>query len=1352
MTTSLESLHKEFGLALNQHAYIGPSKNDPTQLECSKQKRLRMAEVFKTAREQIEEALQGQPCSAKDIVHLKALQQDGRAVYERYTKSVDNLGRKILKAISYYTPQQLKPWLPSCFSNEMEDAEQEAFIEFKEYRNFIKTAILSSENQADDLKKNDNSKDSEGLEEDEEIFDPENDLEEEEKKKTPESKSPKKEVKANQNAKHVGKAISDDDDPALQALLLKSYLESKGEKDSSKKGNEKKDLKGFDFSNTDDIYGEATDPQTTPAISPKSAPPVPPIKDPKKIQKAINDHLEAISRNTSLLDQFAKRPLSLQKLSIVLCDIAIAMNDLFKLDPLNSQSALGKLGIETKTLAVLKDPKLKAALDSDDKQKVLELLENTPWKAFFEEALAQKGQITFGVQKIGPQKLLKLINNEGKKIKESDLINYRGQLAVAITDTKSLGALEELEQFLGKHESCCPCKLVIIINKDQQLSPEFLQILMQLKDRIAEIELQGLEEINFNDLGFLEEEVEEGDISQVVQAAQHLEKFVRHLDSFVMPQLQKVTLSDYVKDTWSAEDFSRLLALCPTMELLKECYQSCEDFQDIVIPSQLRLIDTLDLREYSIDQISHLMTQFSQFTTLDLSHLPITTAHLVNWLTKTDAHSRLTNLKLEGCKELSTDTLLVLAKMPLLARLSLPDLKIGKLPIEKLPKFDNPFKINLFYTTSKATQPHAMKLYTGPKDWAVVFQIPLARLGGISEIFGTGYTQLNPKSVAYWLYQDEYKHLKPQTNISTVLADCNAGLNDDNLVEFMQKFPKARNLSLYHCPNVTNAGIVQLLKSCPNIQTLDLTGCLQINEGLLLNDTSVHKFLKNLRKFIVTGTGITKEVVANFKKFLGSKILFEEAILKISDKDLTDDDALENLLKVRNLTTIKHIDLKGCSKLNNKMLGQLLDHLNAPIFIKIKEKTEDNPQRLNLSILDLTDCPNITDEAFHDQVKVVKKANTGDDQEPLTTKITPKFLGNLDRVVRGGTQITSVLEKVYPQVIFQETEKPLTIQIDPEQQVLDCINYRALAKTAALDTNVAPSALVKYLAAHYLHNRIVVELFAQDSEMAPEVIEHPIDITSEEFCDISLSFKTDSMPNAVVYPAHRDILYGKCLDFRDGFRSGGKFSKEAGLVINNDHATAKAGQAMINVLYDKPSAIENLDWNTAWHVAELIGPKNFKCPPSYYKNLLHRMHSQFDIDNAHDILLATVALEDTAGKAELEDTLILWLESLNEKDKESQNVFLKIAAIAKSNLGLPKLLAKITKIEGLKNDKLIKMNVDEQKAENDRLTREAIKQAMAQDALDDASFLKGLFGIGAKPNPNPKPKLVPKQKPKPKHP
>lgn len=1354
MTCPLQNLHSQFDTAIRTHTYMGPTKGDPKKLESTNQKTIRLAEVFKLAREQIEESLKGKQCpDAREISHLRVLQHDGRIIYQRYEKLTNGWIRTFMKCLAHYTPEFLKKILPYCFSNELKKAEEETLREFEEYRIFIRDQINKfSKKNVDEKGSEEHIQEKSDLltplidEDGEEIFDPDQDFlptkNEEPKQdsklqqkinhklnkpgtKEDSKTDPKKSALINsEQEKHLQEmfekgVLLDDENPELQMLLEQMFITNtptsgpnSDSEDAFQKGDSQKDkqddsLPCFDLSLSEDELEIVDDPtqeektqnkQFNINLTGKSNLPDSSLISEEERQKAIQQmiemHLSTIEKYLQLLKNFEDRPLPLK----MLINIFKHLYDFITTVQLNpeGENALKNLGLNDKEINAFKDPNLKVAFFTNNHDKIAEIL--APWKVLFDEAFAQKGHIKFmGVQKLGGMDILKLANDEGKPVKESDLLKYRGKINISIANTQELNDLKKLVSLLENTPTCRPCSIVINLKEDQPLTPELTQILLKLKDRVAQVEVQGLQEINFKTLALSEEE----ELT-----------FVQHLDKFLFSQLSNIILSDHEKKNWKAQDFSNLLKICPKLKLLKQCYQLCSSYHDILIPSLLQNKEKLNAKELTLDQISHLITHLPRLRHLNLSGLSIKDEQLLKILKQIKSEN-IEGLELDGCQELTTDVLVALANLPNLVILSLPDLPKGKIALDRLPKVDNPFKIKLLYTASKETQPLATSLYTGPQIWASLFQIPLARLG-VKTIFPAQQRRIDPKSVAYWLYNDDYQHLAPHENISTVLADSNAGLNDDNIIEFMQKFPKAMTLSLYNCPNVTNEGIIKLLKACPQLQTLDLTECPHIKEGLLLGNNHV-EILKKLHKIIVSGTGISADIVQVFQE-QGVKLLFTNTTLKVTDADLTDDQALEKILKGKDLTKIKTIDLEGCEKLTNKMLGQLLDHLNAPIWIKGKESGFiDNPERLNAAVINIKGCINITEEAFHEAIGVEGKQEAEDSkkiEESAPTKINLKLLENLNRMIIGGTKIPALIKDLYPQVIFQETNEPVTIQIDPELQLEECKAYQSKKAISYLDEDEDPA--LKRLAECYVHNRIVVELFNK------ETLQEPFEPNSQEFCDITLTFMTqepkgEEETDITVFSAHRDVLYSQSLYFINGFRAGGIMSKNKGLDILNVHANSKAAKAVMDLFYGKLN-IENLDWKTAADVAEMIGPHIFNLSPFYCKQLLKRIHDQFDLNRADEMLVAAKELGDEEGKKEYENTLLFFLTSLEESDQEN---FQKIANLAKSH-GLKKLETEVNKTERAKTDKLIKQEMDEQNAENEELIKQKLDEI--EQERDSTSF------------------------------
>lgn len=1318
-STPLDRLHTEFAEAIRTHTYMGPSASDPSILERTAKKNIRLTEVFAHARDQIEESLNQKSYQAKDAALLRTLQHDGRIFYQRYTKSTNSWTRWFLKCLARYTPDLLKEFLPNCFSNGMEKAEKETLKEFENYRVFLREKIK-------DLSKTKSSNEEVGdepvhsFEEDEnDIFDPEKDKIslEKDKRGTDSKKDTKEEEeelrklrekreKTFKEKPSVGKETPvvdslDEYNPEMQKLLAElckaikqdqqSNL-SKSEKDQTKVKKEKAAPPITLDALLENLY-KSEEASKTPSTPPKDL-----ILSKDELEKAAlkeaTDQLDRVQDLLRFLNELDKRPLSLQKLKSVLEEMAAAIVELVKLDA-EAQSSLEKLGIKDKTFDALKDPSFKASLESNDHEKVLEFLHSTPWHSGFEEALNQKGYIRFGLRTIVGKQALMLGNEDGKSVKENILQKYRGQIKITNLTTESLNELKELLNFLNKNDSCRPFSILLEVQAGEPLTPEFFDLLMKLKDRVAEVQVQGVQEIDFKKQGLSEDEELQ---------------FVRHLDSFHFPKLENIILSDHGKKDWTPQDFSHLLAICPKIEFLKECYKHSPSYKDIVIPSGLLSSTELDASGCTIDQASHLLSLFPHVKHISLRGLPYTDVQLFNLIKESNLKNIIT-LHLKNCKGLTTDSLVTLANLSELKDLALPDLPKGKLPLNQLPKFENPFKIKLLYTTSKATQPIAASLYTGPQNWAPVFQIPLARQGE-AQIFMPNQKRLDPKSVAYWLHNRDYQNLKPQTGILTILADSNGALNDDNLIEFVQKFPKTLAISLYNCPNVTDHGIISLLKACPDISKLDLTGCPHITENLFLGDGNF-VFLNKLKKLIVTDTGISPDVIATFNTSdqMGMRLEFEKTYLKITDDDLTDDDALENILQKNTLDKLKRIDLENCINLNDKMLGQLLDHLNAPIFIQTKEKTLiDNPQRLDLAVLNLKGCVNITDEAFHHQPTKLDD-DEAESEALVKAKIEPRLLENLDRVIIGETQISDVLKEVYPQVTFQKFEEPITIEINPDMQLQECMDYHTRKGQDSLSEEEEKE--LKKLTARYLHNRISVELFCD--ELTQEAFEKPIDTQAKEFFDFTLSFKINDDAEPIACQAHRDILYYQSLYFVNRFRPGGKMSKQTGVVLTNVHGTPEAVQAVMDIFYGKP-CIQDLDWQTAAHAAELVGTHNFNLSPNIYKALLKRIHSQFDLENAQDLLAIATCLDDKEGKNEYEKTLLFYLDNLGPNAND-QEIFQEIANIAEGKHGLKQLQDKVAKIQTDKTNKLIKQEIDKQNEANEKKDEKLIQQIILHEKL-----------------------------------
>lgn len=1250
----LESLHEQFSVALQQHAYIG------NNLEKTDQKTIRLKEVFKIARQKIEADFKNNqiPCSENQKVHLKELGADGKAYYDRYVASSHSWTRSFLKGLAHYTPAFLKRYLPSCFSNHLAEAEVETKNEYDEYNQTIQKCIGNLSRQINTSKLVSTS-----------------------------AASKKVNEKSDEDLNRVfqfnpSKGLDD----AYKRIGHDAQLDSPMKPKPLSKQSPKATEDFFSLDVLDDEKLSQNEPkkektEKTPAQTNKPDEEILPVcPGPTKeeieaaAQKARAALLLKIEALLIVLKQFDKQPLSIDRFKKILWEISrIAKHN-------EAKEALKTSGISEEEIQILVNPEFIGAFGTGDNAKIQALLQPTQWGASFAVAAAQKGHVTFGIKKFAGQSTIMLQNDQNVRMKESDFATYRGKVRVVLGGVNLLTDAKDLAEFLTANPNCRPCTIELKVKEAQTATPEFIQLLLKLSEHTLEICLTGVDEINFKG-------------SAVTPEDEH--RFVTQLNRIVFNG--EIILSDQPKTGWTGSEFSELLSRRPTVEKLKLYASLCSSPKDIVVPGELREIQKLDLCGVSLDLIPDLLQQFPHLEEVILDGSLVNDGHLALWIVE-GGLDNIKALHLNDCKNLTTDCLAALMTLQNLAVLSLPDLKAGLRPLNELPAFDNPFKINMFYVPSKLTQEIAVERYTGPTTWAPLFQIPLARKK-VEVIFSSRTTTLDPKSVALWLYNDEYKALSPQNSVVNVMADSNAALNDDNIVEFMQKFPKAISLSLYNCPNVTSTGIIKLLKACPKVTALDLTGCAQVTEHLFFGGDDHTVLLGQLNRLILTNTGMTKDIVCTMQEdehfklksreglIIGNKIKFQEA-LSITDDDLTDEQALENLLKTKDLTKHRSVDLRGCKKLTNSMLRNLLERLNADLFVKNKEGAEiDNPQRLNLAVLNLSNCPEITEEAFHKQ-----KTDDG--------KIEPLILGNLDRVIIDGTKIDKVLTKVYPHVTFQELDEPVTIDVDPTMQLQMCQQFY----------QIDDAATKKQLATSHVSNRIVVELFGSectDKEAVNFVRSQALDTSEEQYCDFTLSFKTNESAPLICYPVHRDVLCNRSLYFVNNFRPGGLLSRLPGVVYTNLHATEKATKAIVDLFYGRLK-VDELDWKTAADVAELAGPHIFDLPKSHLRRLLDRVHSQFDVNRAEEMLTRSRRLDDKEGIDQYEATLVAFLESLGDINDSNRDAFRSLANIAK-NHNLKKLKELTDKIEVRLTVQLQKSYIAEQNAENERIMREMVK-------------------------------------------
>lgn len=1297
--SSLANLHQKFDQAFKNNYYLIEDKKTQA-ISTSTKKSIRLQEIFKIAAQQIQNEV-AKISNPKEIVHefglLLAIEKDGELHYQRYCNATNTWKRSFLKALTHYTPDFLKRFLPRCFSNQMENAEKQTLAEYEEFKKTIisgKKTLTALKDQAEIHQDEKDQSEQKKLNLDEFFVDSSD------KDLTVLTGAENSDAASKANLENTQTANPDfaQDEEEIEEELLQELIEetfnateslphdkitNPGKSESQHVDDHHSQVLVQDAEDLDDLqdidWYDVDDEDTT-VTAPQAL-----FDD----QESIDSVLLGIPDLLQELEQFKNRPLSLEKFKFILISLSQAVTFLNKEDSTNAQINLENVGINKDLYNLFSKEELIKSIIANNDQNTLDLLKISPWHEHFKEAIDQTGHIDFFMQKLGSTKFIQLKDQNQKPVQERAFSTYRGAVALSFNDkSKAENELPELIKFLKSNPKCTPCKIDISLNCE--LNAQILIHLAELSFLTAEIQIKGLKELDFKSLNLSEEDEN---------------KIIQQLKSIKLPHLTSLTLSDKPKNNWIPQNFSQILSICPTIELLKQMYQLCSQPLNIYIPQILVQKTTeLDLTAFSVEQAVHLIQVFKFARSINLSGLDLKDTHLKN-LVKGNHLVQAEVLNLKNCSNLTTDCLFALTKLKDLKRLSLPDLQKGTASLKNLQKFDDPFKIKLFYGSCKLTQRVMSHLYTGPIAWAALHQIPMARQG-IHQIFRDKDKILDAKSVAYWIHANDYVKLEPQPSIEAIFADSNAELNDGNLVDFVSKFPNAKIVSLYNNPNITDAGIAHLVSKCPKIRILDLTGCKGISSELFYFGDNYLNALKKLEKLNVTDTSIDGKIKTQ-KEFKDLNLVYTQTSLKISDDQLTDDLSLENIMGSMSLSQIKRIDLSNCTKLTDEMLGKLLDRLNADMWVSTSDGLmEDNPQRLNLSVLDLSGCVNITDKAF--QIKNKDLLDHEEDPNP-----TFKQLEILDRVIMDGTKISDSLQNVYPQTTFQQFDTPVLVQVEPKVQLQNLKNFYDKKQLATQGDQQAERE-AKKLSKNLVHDRLCVELFAnpdEDKELLNEMLNESIDPTSDEFSDFSFTFDSGAQSAPVIFKTHRDALLGQTLYFVNGFRPGGSLSKVPGITFQNPNKNAS--KTMQEVLLGSID-IASLDWKKAAEAAEPVGTANFNLLKSYYNALLKRIRSQFDLDNAEQLFLNAKMLKDTVSLNEYENTLIAYLNQFEQNmEPEAEIQFRDIAKLAKE-FSLQKLQKKVTEIENKQTELLIQQNETERENEE---TMRLITDALAAQQL-----------------------------------
>jgi hypothetical protein len=752
-------------------------------------------------------------------------------------------------------------------------------------------------------------------------------------------------------------------------------------------------------------------------------------------------------------------------------------------------------------------------------------------------------------------KNLRLFQKE-KPVRPDFLDSYNGLICIDKAQNIKIQNFKALQQIIQEKPLCRPCGLKVTLNSEMPMDAEFIDVLSKLSETIPYIKLEGLYHLNLSSLSDLEQ-------------ARFFELLPK-MDA-IHGNTVKLTLPVHASE-WTSDQMQSLFEFWPAREL--------------------------NLQDISVQHLSRLLNYSPCIESLCLNQPNLTDDHFFE-MHKKGYFDKLKHLDLNNCSELTTDIIPLLINLPDLISLSCPDLRMGK---QQLPELKNPFDIKLFYGSAQVTKELAHQLYIGPDLLASVFQIPCAR-ANVENIFGSNHSILDPLSVDHWLHLEDFRNLKPQSVLRSIIADNSLLINDQNLTEFVSKFPETQEISLYNCPNLTTAGIIALLKLSPQIKKIDLTGCPGITREIFSEFNL--SLLENLDELIISDTKITEEQYIEVSEVLKKKIIWERKSITLSNADLVKakslNEALKNYLPLNRLV---RLDLTGCQALTPNDFNELLNHLNLELT---------DPQRLNISELILTGT------------RV---------QLPWLINRQAELLGNLKLIILDNPRIINPLRNKFPTIQFSQIYAPTIESMNLDEKLMNCH-----AIQESLDEYEK-----KQKVRNYLNDRVAIELFGQECQDKPLLnrilLKRIKDCDLQKFFDLELSF---SDRNGQITPIHlfKNQLYCQSPYMRNELRAGGSLFKSQA-IFENQNAKPDAVRLLSDLIYGEPLA-PNLPWNAVFEAAELANPHNLNIPTLFekLKNYLYERYKELQVDviyddNALDIITKAISLQDEKGIALLE--------------------------------------------------------------------------------------------------------------------
>jgi len=157
--------------------------------------------------------------------------------------------------------------------------------------------------------------------------------------------------------------------------------------------------------------------------------------------------------------------------------------------------------------------------------------------------------------------------------------------------------------------------------------------------------------------------------------------------------------------------------------------------------------------------------------------------------------------------------------------------------------------------------------------------------------------------------------------------------------------------------------------------------------------------------------------------------------------------------------------------------------------------------------------------------------------------------------------------------------------VDPKSQLQNIVNY------------ISDKEKYAHLAPTILFDLIAVRIFRDTLLADPECMENmkkvdffQFDFNSEEFCDMTVFFKTEEHSSQFIEKkCNRNLLGYHSNYFHRELRPGGKLSNPATIpTITNVHATQKAVDAVFDIFNGNEDALDSLDYIDKEDARELI--------------------------------------------------------------------------------------------------------------------------------------------------------------------